>query len=67
MILTPSQKATAIQQLEMLLAQLRELKPHTPCSRCVFFSGKRCSVHQADVPADFQPIGCDQFEDEVPF
>lgn len=67
MILTPIQKAKTIQQLELLLAQLKTLKPHTPCNLCVYFLRGNCSVYQADVPAEFQAVGCEKFEDDVPF
>jgi hypothetical protein len=56
----------AVKELELAKA-----KSESGCGTCSFFTGGRagkCSKHNAPVPIEFQPQGCDDWtHDDIPF
>jgi hypothetical protein len=67
---TPREKAAMIETLIAALNLIDALPVHTPCSKCQYGEnscGKFCELYEQDVPTDYQPKGCHNWIEQIPF
>ena len=68
MTMTPTQKARAIESLTEALRIVQALPEDRGCARCSYFGGGHCLKWGAQVPAENQAAGCDEWQDDdIPF
>jgi hypothetical protein len=66
---TPFEKADMIRALERALTIVRELPESRECRDCdnLMRDTDYCAHWNADVPADTQAVGCDDWRPLIPF
>lgn len=66
-ILTPYQKARAIDALQSALKAIQATPAQTPCTACENFQGGMCLHWKSIVPEEHRGRGCAEFEEPIPF
>lgn len=67
--LNPNEKAEWLKTLRRAVAIVEALPAVTPCAQCDHFDAAsgHCGRWEAAVPTDAQPVGCDQWVEDIPF
>lgn len=63
----PAEKARMVAQLQATLRLLEALPENRSCHGCGAFDAGICQNFNAEVPAEFQAKGCDQWFEPIPF
>lgn len=69
----PSEKALVLRVLgearsyEEAVTGIEALGTSTPCRDCDHFSHTYCRLANTNIPKEVQRVGCEMFEEEIPF
>lgn len=62
-----AERARMIRNMRAALQAIEALPMLTPCAECLHFDNGHCARWAAIVPEDAQPLGCSEWEEQIPF
>lgn len=67
--ITSAERAKILDALEFLRMRVEAIEVRNPCARCLHFDSEtqHCEAHNDAVPDDWLAVGCEKWEDDIPF